>query len=182
MSALESKAKTGFIYVVEHVRGTVFDENDPRIVLVEGAVIDRETIHNLIPDEGVKHMQEVIFKAATQVNPWYLSIFEGNYTPIAGLTAAAYPAAATECTAYTAGTRLEWIEGAVVGGSLDNSASKAEFTMNADKTIYGAVLSSAAAKGAVTGVLGSAVRFATAKAVLSGDILRLTATSVLASA
>lgn len=167
MKALESGARMGFNYVVEVVRG--------------GKVIDRESVHNLIPAEGLDHVMATVFKGGAQVPTWYLAIFEGNYTPTAGLTAAAFPATATECTAYTSGTRLEFVEGAVAAGSLDNSASKAEYTMNADKTVYGGVITSAAAKGATTGVLISAVRFATAKAVLAGDVLRVMATNTLAS-
>lgn len=182
MNALKSEARSGFTYEIEVIRGTVFDEDDPSIVIREGVVIDRETIHNLIPQEGLDFNQSVMFKGAAQVTTWYIGIFEGNYTPTSGLTAATFPGLATECTAYTAANRLEFIEGAVSGGSVDNTASKAEFTMNAAKTVYGAVMSSSAAKGSTTGVLISAVRFAAAKVLASGDVLRITATNTLASA
>lgn len=181
MNSLQSKAEIGFNYLVEVVRGTVFDEADPRKVIREGVVIEQETVHNLIPTEGLNHIMGVAFKSVPQVPTWYIAIYEGNFTPTDATAAATFPAAATECTAYTPAARVEYVEGAVATGSIDNTASKAEFTMTADKTIYGAVISSASAKGATTGVIVSAVRFATAKAVLTGDVLRLTAINTLAS-
>ena len=64
---------------------------------------------------------------------------------------------------------------------LDNSASRAEFTMNAAKTIYGAFMTSAPAKGATTGVVISSVRFSAAKNLVATDILRITAGMTLTS-
>ncbi len=144
--------------------------------------VERESVHNLLPDEGRDHIMGVAFKGAGQVTSWYLAIYEGNYTPVPGITAATFPSAATECTSYTSATRPLFNTAAVSGGQVTNSANRAEFTMTADKTIYGGVITSASAKGAATGVLTSAVRFSSPKVLETGAILRVVAANSLASA
>lgn len=159
---MNSQAVAGFRYLVETI-----DK--------DGIVIESEVVDNLIPTEGINHILSVAFKGSSQVTTWYLGLFEANYTPAIGDTAATLPGLATESTAYTSGTRVAWVSGAVAGGSVDNVASRAEFTANATKTIYGGFLSSSPAKGAATGVLTSIVRFASPRVLDSGSILRVTA-------
>jgi hypothetical protein len=57
---------------------------------------------------------------------------------------------------------------------ITNSASRATFTMNATKTVYGAFLVSASAKSATTGTLMAAAKFSTSKAVVDNDELLIT--------
>ncbi|MBS0453949.1 MAG: hypothetical protein JSS14_21825 [Proteobacteria bacterium] len=166
---MNSKAEFGFTWIAE-------------VVAPDGTVSQREVLHNLIPDEGVAHMMGVTFKQSAQVATWYIALYEGNYTPTNDITAAQFPALATECTTYTPTSRVEWVEGSVVGGSVDNSAAKAEFTFTAAKTVYGGVLTSASAKGATTGLLISAVRFASPKVLEVGAVLRVVAGNALVSA
>lgn len=144
-------------------------------VIRDGVVIDRSIEKNLIPQQGLDHILDVVCKGGVQISTWYVSIYEGDYTPISTNTAANFPGLATESSAYAETVRQTWVEGAVTAGAVDNSASKAEFTMNAAKTIYGCALVSNSSKGATAGILLSAVRFGTPKALVSGDILRVTA-------
>ncbi len=167
-TALAIKADCGFTYLVEVIRG--------------GNVIDSEAIHNIMPEQGRNHAVAVLAKGATQTATWYIGLFEANYTPVDGDTAAGFPSAAAECTSYVPATRVEFNEGAVVAGSVDNTANRAEFTFTAAKTVYGAFLVSSQAKGAVTGVLLSAARFTAAKALQIDDVLRVTASLALTSA
>ena len=140
-----------------------------------GRVIDTFEEHNLMPTEGLNHMLSAVFKAATQVPTWYIGLYEGNYTPAGTDTAATFPAAATESTAYTSATRVAWVPGTAAAGVLDNTASKAEFVGNATKTLYGGFMSSVAAKGATTGTLISAVRFSSPRTLDADSTLRVTA-------
>jgi hypothetical protein len=146
-----------------------------------GVLIDEWEDHNIIPTQGLNHILSVTCNGGAQVATWYVGIFEGNYTPVAGDTMATFVASSTETTAYTEAARPAWVEATPAAGSTTNSASKAEFTMNATKTIYGAFLSSTATKAGTTGTLLSASRFATAKTADSGDILRVTVTMTLTS-
>lgn len=161
-------AHAGVNYTIEVIRG--------------GAVVDSETVHNLMPEEGRNHAVSVITKGATQVPAWYIGLFEGNYVPVDSDKASTFPTSATECTAYLPATRVEFVEGAVAAGVVENTASRAEFTATAAKTIYGAFLVSAQAKGAVTGVLMSAARFTAPKTLQIDDVLRVTASFSLTSA
>ena len=161
-------AHAGVNYTIEVIRG--------------GAVVDSETVHNLMPEEGRNHAVSVITKGATQVPAWYIGLFEGNYVPVDSDKASTLPTSATECTAYLPATRVEFVEGAVAAGVVENTASRAEFTATAAKTIYGAFLVSAQAKGAITGVLMSAARFTAPKVLQIDDVLRVTASFSLTSA
>lgn len=150
-----------FNYIVEHIR--------------DGVVIDSSEEKNLIPTQGLTHILDVVCKGGSPVSTWYVAPYEGNFTPSAPDTAASLPAAAVECTAYAEAARPTWVEGAVSGGTVTNVDSKAEFTMNATKTIYGCWLASVPGKSSTSGVALSVVRFAASKAFQSGDIMRITA-------
>lgn len=156
-----SPAKAGFRYLVEVVK--------------DGQVIDSEVVDNLIPVEGINHILNVVMNAGSPVTTWYLGLYEGNYTPQTTDTAATLPAAATECTAYSNATRWALITGSAAAGVVDNSANKTEFTFTADKTVYGGFISSVSGKGATSGVLVSVVKFASAKVMTTGAVLRVTA-------
>lgn len=161
-------AKAGFVYTIETIR--------------DGEVVDTEVVHNLIPTEGLNYLLNAALKGGTPVAAWYVGIFEGDYTPVAGDTMATFPTAATESTAYSEAQRRPLVLGATTAGATDNTASKAEFTGNAaGKVIYGGFVASQPAKGATSGVLVSAVRFAAAKNLGVGDILRVTAGFALSS-
>lgn len=166
--AFSSHARLGFIWQVEHLRA--------------GRIIGRDTTHNIIPTEGLNHILSVVCNAGTQVTTWFVGIFEGNYTPVAADTMATFVASATESTAYDEAARVTWVEAAPSAGSITNAASKAVFTINATKNIYGGFLSSGSAKSSTIGTLLSAARFTvTPKAVVDDDILRVTASLTLTS-
>ncbi len=167
-NAVDSKIAMGMEYIVEHVR--------------KGVLIDKFAAHNIVPTEGLNHALSVILQGGTQQGTWYLGIFEGNYTPVPGITAATVVAAATECTAYDEATRPIWVGGTVSAGAVTNEDNRAVFTMNDEKDVYGAFLISSSAKSASVGVLFSIVRFPTVKQVESGDILRVRAAFVNESA
>ncbi|MDQ8046904.1 MAG: hypothetical protein REI11_20030 [Patulibacter sp.] len=166
---MNSRGRLGFTYTVE-------------VESPDGTISQRETVHNLLPDEGIAHMLAVTFKGAAQVPTWYIALYKGNYSPTAAITAATFPALATEFTDYTPSARVEFNEGAVSGGALNNGANRAEFTATADATVYGGVITSSSPKGSVTGVIASAVRFSSPKVLATGDVLRVTAGVSLVSA
>jgi len=137
--------------------------------------------HNIIPTEGRNSILDVYLDAATQITAWYLAIFEANYTPVAGLTAASFTADSTESTAYDEATREAITWGEPSSGSIDNAATHCEFTMNATKTIYGGGVLSASAKSSTSGTICSASKFSASRAVIDNDILRVDVTVALTS-
>lgn len=150
-------------------------------IIRDGKVIDEFEDHNLVVNEGLTSMLEIYFRSSTQITSWFLGIFEGNYTPVASVTAATITSASTECTAYASSTRPAYSPAASSSQSLNNSASRGSFVFNATKTVYGAFLVSNSTKSATTGTLFSAARFSSAKAVESGDELLLTYTFTASS-
>lgn len=135
---------------------------------------------NICTDEGLNALLNIMFHASTQITTWYVLIFESNTTPAAGTTYAT--PVFTESTAYDESTRPEYVEAAASSKSLTNSANKAEFTINATKTIYGGALvgggTGASTKGdtAGGGVMYCASQFGSSKSVVDDDILRVTIT------
>lgn len=128
---------------------------------------------NIVVNQGLDHALGVIFSSdtVTPVTAWYIGIFEGNYTPLATDTSANITANSTECIAYNEAARQAFVEGAVASQTIDNLASKATFTINAVKTVYGAFLVSNSAKSGTTGTLFSASRFGTQRDVIANDQL-----------
>jgi hypothetical protein len=164
----ETKLRVAGRFLVEHVR--------------DGQTIDTFETPNLVVNEGLDSLLGIMFHGDTQIPTWYVGVFEGNYTPVATVTAATITSASTECTAYDEATRVAYNEAAASGQSITNSANKATFTFNATKSIYGVFLASASAKSATTGVLFSAARFAALKSVVDDDQLLVTYTFSAASA
>lgn len=176
---MDYRESAGGILIPDHnlVVGGIFDFEHIR----NGETIDRWSTPNLVTNEGLNHILGVEFHGDTQITSWYIGLFEGNYTPVAGVTAATITAAATECTAYDSATRPAYDEAAAASQSITNSASRASFVFNATKTIYGAFLVSASAKSATTGTLFAASRFAASKAVVDDDELLVTYTIAASS-
>ena len=90
----------------------------------------------------------------------------------------------TEVTAYSEAVRQTLTLGAVASQSVDNSASKAAFSINADATtIGGAFITTDNTKGGTTGTLAGAAAFTGGnKAADNGDTLNVTVTLTQASA
>ena len=134
---------------------------------------------NLLPDEGLMYLLTVGLYNGTKLPTWNLALYAANYTPLANLTAAAFPATASEITSntegYTESTRPVWTPSAPATNMIDNLANKAAFTIAtaSSLTVNGAALLSEAAKGAVTGKLASATKFAAARTLYNTDVFNL---------
>lgn len=160
------------IQVHGHYHGTIIRANGE---------IEEFDAPNLCVDEGLNSLLNIEFDAATQISTWYMGLFEGNYTPVAGVTAATIAAAATETTAYNETTRRQFVPAAASAKSISNTASPGTFTFNAAKTLYGAFLISDNTKGGTAGTLFSAAKFPSTKTVGIGDQLLLTYTFTASS-
>jgi len=140
---------------------------------------DERIDHNLLPDEGLTYLLSVGLNNGTKLSSWYLSIYSANYTPLAGLTAASYPATASEITSgtegYTESTRPLWTPTAPTTPLIDNLANKATFTIAtaSSLTVRGCALLSEATKGAVTGKISSASKFSADRVLYNTDAFNL---------
>jgi hypothetical protein len=157
-----NQLKCGFKWTVERI--------------VKGEVVEVEETYNLVPIEGLDYFLNTGLKNGTPYANFYIGLYEGAYTPVPGDTAATFPSSATELTAYVEATRPILTLGAISAGAVDNSAAKAVFTGNTNgKLAQGGFISSVPTKGAATGILVSAVKFPSPKALDAGGILRATA-------
>jgi len=136
---------------------------------------------NTFTTEGMARILNIVFRAQTTEANIYVGIFKNNVTPAVGDTAAAklgaagtygecqdadYDSPATNKPAYTIA--------ATSTASCTNAASTASFTMAASITVYGAFLSTVAAKTATTGTLFCAKAFTASRAVIDNDVLAIT--------
>lgn len=139
--------------------------------------------NNTMTTEGLTHLLNVGFHDASKTSTWYVSLYSNNYTPVAGLTAATYPATAGEEENYDESTRVAYVENAASSASINNTGSEAQFTISTGgATVWGSGLHSASAKSATTGVLACAVQFSAVRNLLAADLLKIGYTITLTPA
>lgn len=147
---------------------------------VNGILKWTEKTHNIVTNEGLNHVLNVYLHGTSAIGIWYCTMFENNYTPLAGDTYAI--PGYTECTAYDEATRPIYVEGAASGQFITNSSNKAVFTINNTKTLYGASLvgggTDPTIKGntAGGGILFCAAKFSSSRGVIASDVINLTYT------
>lgn len=134
-----------------------------------------DEFRNLITTVGKNRILDWTLKSSNGGVPtWYVGL-KNTGSPAAGDTMASH-AGWTENTTYSNATRPSFTPGTIASGAVDNSASKAAFTINGTTTIFGAFVVDNNTKGGTTGTLLSAGDFASSKAVESGDTLNVTVT------
>lgn len=141
-----------------------------------------EVCKNLTTNVGLDDILDKYWKGSTYTAAHYVGLTDSTPTPAAGDTMASH-AGWVEITDYTEGTREALTLGTVASQSVDNSASKASFSINATATVGGAFLTTNSTKGGSTGTLVSAVAFTGGdKSLSNGDTLNVTVTLTNASA
>lgn len=141
----------------------------------------------MTPTEGKNYLLGAALKGSVSpISSWFVSAYKANVVPPVTWTAANYPALATEVASaeVTQATRPALTLGTVSGGSVSNSAAPARITASVGNTItlYGCVLSSSSAWGAVVGTLLAAIPFSASKTLVGndGDYLDITITTQVA--
>jgi hypothetical protein len=143
---------------------------------------------NLVVNEGLQYMAGTSLDGTTaRITSWYLGLYgaASSNNPAAGDTMSSH-AGWTEVTDYTEATRpaATFVAATTANPSVvTNSASKAQFTMNATVTVGGAFLTSNNTKGGTSGTLFSAKDFNSPgdRAVVSGDVVLVTYTFSLSA-
>jgi hypothetical protein len=144
--------------------------------------------HNLVVNVGLQDMNTQYFKGATYTAAWYLGLYgaASSNNPAASDTMSSH-AGWTEITPYSNGTRPAATFGTATTADpsvITNSASPAQYNINATATVGGAFLVSNSTKGGSTGILFSASDFQSPgdRTVASGDTLNVTYTFSLDAA
>lgn len=152
-----------------------------------------ERKENLVTTQGLNDLLSKYLKGSSYTATWYVGLIHNTDfgSLAAGDTAAkittSTPSAPTtndwkETTAYDETTRQTLTLGSASGGSIDNSASKAVFTINASLTVNGGFVISDSTKGGTTGILFGEASFGSARAVVDDDTITVTVTIAATSA
>lgn len=138
---------------------------------------------NLVVTAGLNDALDKHLKGSSYTAAWYVGLTAGSPTFNAADTMASH-GGWTEVTAYSESVRPTLTLGSVSGGSVDNSASKASFSINSNSTtIGGAFVVSNSTKSGTTGVLyGGGARSGGNKTLDSGDTLNVTITLTTSAA
>jgi hypothetical protein len=132
-------------------------------------------VWNLITKAGADKVLDATFKTGLTTPAWYVGLINGTPSYSTNDTMGSH-SGWTEDTNYSESVRQTWTPGSVSNQSVDNSASKAVFSINATTTIKGAFLVDNSTKGGSTGTLYSEASFATAQSMSNGQTLSVTVT------
>lgn len=182
---MDMKNKTGFDASADVTRGGGADaqvgfSNTYNIECYgpDGSLKWEEVVHNLVVNEGLDDVLNQYFKGSAYTAAHYVGLSNGTGMTIAAGDTMASHVGWTENQNYTEATREALTLGTVSGQSVDNSASKASFSINTNsQTIGGIFITTNSTKGGTTGTLYGGGAFTGGdKAVDSGDTLNVTVT------
>lgn len=149
---------------------------------VKGEYFDRvnggewKRSENLVVNEGLAHILNVALGSKAKSANYYLALFSGATAPTPTWTANSFASVASEIVSntegYTNATRPVWTPAEATGNSIDNMVTAASLTIatSSTLTVTGAALLTASAKGATSGVLVSATKYAAPRQFQNGDI------------
>lgn len=147
----------------------------------DGKVKWVDEFDNLVVNGGLDHSLTEHFKGSGYTAAWYVGLTDGTPSVAAGDTMSSH-AGWTEVTAYSEGVRQTLTLGTVSSQSVDNSASKATFSINGTTTVGGAFVTTDNTKGGTSGTLYGAGAFSGGdKSLGSGDTLEVTVTLTAAA-
>lgn len=158
----------------------MFNMYDVECFDADGKLKWREVVPNLVVNAGLDDVLDKYFKGSAYTAAFYVGLKDTG-TVAAADTMASHAGWAT-ITPYSDANDPALTLGTVSGQSVDNSASKATFNINATDVIYGCFVKDNNTKGGATGLLYGAVDFASSRSVESGDTLNVTVTLTAASA
>ena len=107
----------------------------------ENRLIWVEEWGNIVVNQGLNHLLDVHFHAATQITTWYLALLGSSAgSPTATSTYQNFLSSGNnEVVAYDEAARQAFVEGAPSGQSIDNVGNEAVFTISANGTTIGGV-------------------------------------------
>lgn len=146
-----------------------------------GEQVWKDEFDNLVVDAGLNDSLDKHLKGSTYNATWYVGITGATPTFAAGDTMVTH-AGWTEGTAYSESVRQTLTLGTVASKSVDNSASKAVFSINGSATVGGAFMVTSSTKDGTAGILYGGGAFTGGdRSVISGDTLNVTVTCTAAA-
>ena len=140
-----------------------------------------ETINNIVVNVGLDDVLNKYYKGSAYTAAHYVGLVSGTPTVAATDTMSSH-VGWTEIVAYSEAARQTLVLGAVASQSVDNSASKASFSINGTATVGGGFVATDATKSGTTGILVGAAAFTGGnKSLTSGDTINVTITLTAAT-
>jgi hypothetical protein len=135
-----------------------------------------ETVHNQVMTAGINDLLTQYFKGSAYTAAFFVGLVDNaSFSAYSAADTMASHAGWLESAAYSNATRPALTLGTASAGSIDNSASKAVFNINATATILGGFVTTNSTKSGTTGTLYGAASFTGgARSVLNGDTLNCT--------
>jgi hypothetical protein len=141
--------------------------------LLYGQPLWADNFHNIVVTTGLTDLIDKYFKGSTYTAAHYVGLTSSSPSVVAGDTMASH-GGWTEVTAYSQANRVTPTWGTTTAGSLDNSASKAQFSINGTATVGGAFLTTNNTKGGTTGTLYGGGAFSEGnRSLVNGDTLNV---------
>lgn len=135
----------------------------------------RDAFYNLVTTAGHNDNLTQYFKGSSYTAAWYVGLTDGTPSFNAADTMSSH-AGWSEVTGYSESVRQTLTLGTASSGSIDNSASKATFSINATVTVGGAFAVTDSTKGGTTGTLYGGGAFSADRSAVSGDTITVTIT------
>lgn len=185
MNDLAAIGKAGALLAADAIKASSLREHLPaprfkyELVCVgaDGVERWREDFSNLVTTAGKNDLLTQYLKGSAYTAAWFVGLIDASgYSAVAAGDTASSHAGWTESTAYSNANRPTLTLGTAASGSIDNSASKAQFNINATATLKGAFTITNNTKGGTTGTLYSAGTFAADRSVINGDTLNVQVT------
>lgn len=162
--------------IVEAIRAPVA-RYDVECFGADGVLKWSESRYNTVMTAGKNDLLTNYFKGSSYTAGFFVGLVDNaSFSAISAADTSASHAGWTEAVPYSNATRPALTLGTASAGSIDNSASKASFTINGTATVNGAFVSTLSTKSGTTGLLYSASSFGSTRSVLSGDTLNVQVT------
>lgn len=145
-----------------------------------GEIIWTEEFDNLVVTEGLNDSLDKHFKGSSYTAAWYVGLTDGTPSFAAGDVMTSH-AGWAEIADYDEATREALALGTPSAGSVDNSASKASFTISASVTVGGAFLVTNSTKSGTSGILYGGGAFSQDRSLVDNDVLNVTITLTAAA-
>lgn len=141
----------------------------------DGSVKWVEDGSNLVVDTGLNAFLDYTLKGSGYTAAWYVGLTASAPTAAAGDTMSSH-AGWTENVTYSESVRQTLTLGSVASKTVNNSGSKAAFSINGTTTVGGAFVTSISTKSGTTGTLLNIKAFSADRSAISGDTLNVTVT------
>jgi hypothetical protein len=145
----------------------------------DGKLLFVEEFDNLVVDVGLNDSLDKHLKGSSYTAAWYVGVTNTTPSFVAADNMTTHTGW-TENSNYDEANRPTLVLGTVASKSVDNSASKAVFTISASVTLGGALVVSVATKGGSTGILYGGGVFSQNRSLVDNDVLNVTITCTAA--